>query len=136
MRIRLIPLAVLAVLLLNNPARAQVLPPPRVLPPAGPPVQFLVRPGVPSPTVLPPHGKPLPPMPLAALPYPVPGYQPSAYQVWQNYGWTYNGWIRPRAMQTANGGYWLYNGAPMPYAYVLPGRLYSSTIAPAGPATP
>ena len=86
---------------------------------------------------MPPAGKPVPTLPLAALPYPPPGYQPSAYQVWQNYGWTYNGWIRPRAMMTPNGGgYWLYNGAPMPYGYVLPGRLYSSTMAPAGAPAP
>jgi hypothetical protein len=146
MRSRLVPLALFVVLLLNGGAKAQVLPTPQVvppasprpsivLPPAGPPAQILV----PPPTrmlVMPPAGKPLPTLPLAALLYPPPGYRPSAYQVWQNYGWTYNGWMRPRVIQTLNGGYWLYNGAPYPYVYVMPGRHYSSTIAPAGAPSP
>lgn len=148
MRIRPLPFALLVVLLLSGGSiHAQVLPSPRVLPPAGPRSPLILPPGgppvqilVPPPgrmAVMPPAGKPIPTLPLGALPYPPPGYQPSAYQVWQNYGWTYNGWMRPRAMMTPDGGgYWLYNGAPMPYGYVLPGRLYSSTIAPAGAPSP
>jgi hypothetical protein len=126
MRIRPVPLALLAALVLTGGVHAQVLPPPRVMPPAHP---F-------SSMVLPPAGKPLPTLPLAASPYPPPGYQPSAYQVWQNYGWTYNGWLRPRVMQIGDGGYFLYNGMPYPYVYVMPGRHYSSTIAPAGAPGP
>jgi hypothetical protein len=86
--------------------------------------------------VLPPHGRPLPTLPLAASPYPPPGYQPSAYQVWQNYGITYNGWLRPRVIQnSAYGGYFLYNGAPFPYVSTMPGRQFQS-IAPAGAPGP
>jgi hypothetical protein len=77
----------------------------------------------------------MPTLPLAASPIPVPGYQPSAYQVWQNYGVTYNGWLRPRIFQYGDDGYWLYNGAPYPYVYTWPGRQRPS-IAPAGAPTP
>jgi hypothetical protein len=125
MRIRFVPFVLLAVLLFSSSARAQGLPPPRVVPP---PYRSLY-------TVLPPAGKPMPTLPLAASPYPVPGYQPSAYQVWQNYGWTYNGWIVPRIYQVNDGGFWLYNGAPFPYVYTMPGRHFS-TIAPAAAPAP
>lgn len=147
MRMRSILLVLPTVLVLSNPVRAQVLPPPHavyparpvgplVQPPVGPPVQMFVSPrGITAP-VLPPHGKPIPTLPLAASPYPVPGYQPSAYQVWQNYGWTYNGWMRPRVYQVGDGGYFLYNGGYFPYVYVLPGRHYNSTFAPAGAPSP
>jgi hypothetical protein len=123
MRIRLVPFAFLFVLLSGRGAQAQVLPPPYVPPPR-------------SMLVLPPAGKPVPTLPLAALPYPPPGYQPSAYQVWQNYGLTYDGWLRPRVIQTGNSGYWLYNGAPFPYVYTSPMSYYSSTIAPSGAPSP
>ncbi len=124
MRLRPIPLAAFAVFALaHSEARAQVLPPPHVLPPAH------------MYGVLPPHGKPIPTLPLAASPYPVPGYQPSAYQVWQNYGVTYNGWLRPRIFQYGDDGYWLYNGAPYPYVYTWPGKQRPS-IAPVGAPTP
>jgi hypothetical protein len=147
MRIRPIPLALFGLLLLRGGVEAQVLPPPRVMPPArppeqlvlpptGPPVQILIPPrGITGPVLL-PAGKPIPTLPLAASPYLPPGYQPSAYQVWQNYGWTYNGWIRPRVFQVGDGGYFLYNGGYFPYVYGLPGRHYSSTIAPAGAPAP
>lgn len=136
MRSRFLFFALLAALLCpRGGVQAQVLPPPRVLPPAGAPQQVIVSPFGMTRPVLPPAGKPMPGLPLAASPYPVPGYQPSAYQVWQNYGWTHNGWIRPRVIQTNNGGYWLYNGAPFPYVYVLPGRQFS-TIAPASAPGP
>jgi hypothetical protein len=87
--------------------------------------------------VLPPAGRPIPTLPLAASPIPVPGYQPSAYQVWQNYGVTYNGWLRPRIWQTPYDGYgvWLYNGAPYPYVYTHPGR-HMPSVAPVGAPTP
>jgi hypothetical protein len=127
MCLRPVSLALFAVIMLApSEARAQVLPPPRVLPPV--PVFG---------GVLPPAGRPIPTLPLAASPIPVPGYQPSAYQVWQNYGVTYNGWLRPRVIQNPYDGYgfWAYNGAPYPYVYTHPGRNMPS-IAPAGPATP
>lgn len=121
MRIPFVPLAVLAAMLFGGSVYGQVLPPPRVVPP---PYRSMY-------TVLPPAGKPIPTPPLASLPYPVPGYQASKLQVWQNYGWTYNGWLRPRIFQVEDSGFWLYNGAPYPYVYTRPGRHFS-TIAPAG----
>lgn len=126
MYLRSVPLAVIAaVALAHSEVRAQVLlPPPHILPPAS-----MVR------GVLPPAGRPMPVLPLAALPYPVPGYRPSAYQVWQNYGLTYNGWLRPRIYQTPYGAYWLYNGAPFPYVYTMPGR-HMPSVAPAGAPGP
>jgi hypothetical protein len=127
MRLRPVLLALFAVLALaRGEVRAQVLPPPHILP-SNP---MLLG-------VLPPAGKPVPTLPLAALPYPVPGYQPSAYQVWQNYGVTYNGWLRPRIMQNPYDGYgiWLYNGAPYPYVYTHPGR-HMPSVAPLGAPTP
>jgi hypothetical protein len=129
MRLRPVLLALFAVFALaHSEARAQVLPPPRVLPPAPIPMYG---------GVLPPAGRPLPTLPLAASPIPVPGYQPSAYQVWQNYGVTYNGWLRPRIVQTPYHGYgvWLYNGAPYPYVYTWPGR-HMPSVAPVGAPTP
>ena len=140
MCIRPVPFALFVVLLLSGSAHAQVLPPPHVMPPGSPrkpvipppvgaPVQILMPPPG-TMAVMPPAGKPVPTLPLAALPYPPPGYQPSAYQVWQNYGVTYNGWLRPRVIQTLNSGYFLYNGAPYPYVYVSPLSYYSSTLAP------
>lgn len=135
MHIRPVPLALLLALAASGKAQAQVLPP-RQLPHLALPSQIPVTPrGIDAP-VLPPVGKPVPTLPLAALPYPVPGYQPSAMQVWQNYGWTYSGWMRPRVIQMGDMGYWYYNGAPFPYVYTLPGRHYSSTIAPAGAPGP
>jgi hypothetical protein len=126
MRLQPVALALFALLALaGGEARAQVLPPPRVLPPAP-----IVYGGV-----LPPPVRPMPTLPLAASPIPVPGYQPSAYQVWQNYGVTYNGWLRPRVFQYDDTGYWLYNGAPYPYVYTWPGKQRPS-IAPAGAPTP
>jgi hypothetical protein len=125
--LRIVSLALLAILVLaHSEARAQVLPPPQILPPAS-----MVR------GVLPPAGIPMPTLPLAASPFPVPGYRPSAYQVWQNYGVTYNGWLRPAIMQNPfdGYGYWLYNGAPYPYVYTRPGR-HMPSIAPVGAPTP
>src|SRR5579875_29050 len=113
-----------AVTLARSEARAQVLPPPRISS-AGSMIYG----------VLPPAGKPVPSLPLAALPYPVPGYQPSAYQVWQNYGVTRNGWLRPRVLQMPCGGYWAYNGAPYPYVYTWPGK-HMPSVAPAGAPAP
>lgn len=127
MRLRPIPLALFAAIVLaGGEARAQVLPPPCVQPPAS------MYAGV-----LPPAGKPVPTLPLAASPFPVPGYQPSAYQVWQNYGVTRSGWLRPRVMQSPFDGYgiWLYNGAPYPYVYTWPGKNMPS-VAPLGAPTP
>jgi|GEM_PF-1881696 hypothetical protein len=127
MKLPLVWLALfLPIILFPNEARAQVLPPPQVLP-AG----SMVR------GVLPPAGKPVPTLPLAASPCPVPGYQPSAYQVWQNYGVTYNGWLRPRVVQSPYDGYgyWSYNGAPYPYVYTRPGR-HMPSVAPLGAPTP
>ena len=122
MCLRPIPLASIAMcLLLGGEVSAQVMPPPRVVPPQNRPPQV----------VLPPAGRPVPTLPLAASPYPVPGYQPSAYQVWQNYGVNRNGWMVPRIWQTPNGGYWLYNGAPFPYVYTMPGQHFPS-VAPTG----
>lgn len=127
MPFRSVALALFAALALSQgEARAQVLPPPRVVPE---PMNHRLY------GVLPPAGKPLPTLPLASLPYPVPGYQPSAYQVWQNYGVTYNGWLRPRIYQTPYGSYWLYNGAPFPYVYTMPGR-HMPSVAPVGAPTP
>ncbi len=115
------------VVLAGGEARAQVLlPPPYPLPPPN-----MIR------GVLPPAGRPMPTLPYAALPYPVAGYQASAYQVWQNYGVTYNGWLRPRIIQSPYDGYgyWLYNGAPFPYVYTMPGR-HMPSVAPAGAPGP
>lgn len=125
MSLRLVPLALIATFVLaHGESRAQevLLPPPQILPHAS-----MVR------GVLPPAGRPLPTLPLAASPYPVPGYRPSAYQVWQNYGVTYNGWLRPRIFQSPYDGYgyWLYNGMPFPYVYTMPGR-HMPSIAPLG----
>lgn len=129
MTTRSIPLALFAAIALApSDVRAQVLPPPRVVPGQTPYRLY---------GVLPPAGKPLPTLPLASLPYPPPGYQPSAYQVWQNYGVTYNGWLRPRIVQSPYDGYgyWLYNGAPFPYVYTMPGR-HRPSVAPIGAPTP
>ncbi len=145
MRIRLIPLALLAALLgTSSGIHAQELPPPRLLPlenrslqPMLPPAGTIAPPFGMARPVLPPPYRPGPVLPLAASPYPPPGYQPSAYQVWQNYTVTYNGWLRPRVIQTPNGsGYFLYNGAPYPYANVMPGRLNGLSIGPAGAPAP
>ncbi len=135
MRLALVLHALLALFALScGSVYAQVLPPPRAVQME----MFAPRVGM-TPNmlagVLPPHGRPIAGLPLAASPVPPPGYQPSAYQVWQNYGLTYNGWLRPRIMQTPYGGYWLYNGAPFPYSYVMPGRHFHS-IAPAGAPGP
>jgi len=126
MRFRAVPLVLFVVLgLTNGDVRAQVLPPPRV-----------VQGTIPSLYgVLPPAGKPVPTLPLASLPYAVPGYQPSAYQVWQNYGVTYNGWLRPRIYQTPYGSYWLYNGAPFPWASTMP-ESHMPSVAPIGAPRP
>ncbi len=103
-------------------ARAQQqLPPPRAMPAVYQPLRG----------VLPPAGRPVPTLPLAALPYPVPGYRPSAYQVWQNYGVNRSGWIVPRIWQIDNRGYWRYNGAPFPYVDTMPGRHFPA-VGPAG----
>src|SRR5262249_41569911 len=126
MRLRPVSLALLAVFVLTSGrVHAQMLPPPRVVPGVTYSPQM----------VLPPHGKPIPTLPLAASPYPPPGYQPSAYQVWQNYGVTYNGWLRPRVIQTVHGGYFLYNGAPYPYVYTMQGYQMPS-VAPTGAPGP
>jgi hypothetical protein len=135
MRRAAILLALLGLFALScGSVHAQVLPPPRAVQMQ----MFAPRPFV-APNmlagVLPPHGRPIPSLPLAASPFPPPGYQPSAYQVWQNYGLTYEGWLRPRIMQTPHGGFWLYNGAPFPYSYVMPGHHFQS-IAPAGAPGP
>jgi hypothetical protein len=132
---RSVSLALLMALALAGALHAQALPPPRVLPPAAPmPLVNMAPPGVVVP-VMPPAGRPLPSLPLAALPYPVPGYRPSAYQVWQNYGLSYQGWLLPRVIQTPQGGYFFYNGAPYPYVYVYPGHQIGS-VAPAGAPGP
>lgn len=134
MRLRPHLLALLVLFVLSSSVSAQVLPPPRAVQMQ----MFATRMTVPPPMlagVLPPHGRPIPSLPLAASPFPPPGYQPSAYQVWQNYGLTYEGWLRPRIFQTPQGGYWLYNGAPFPYVYVMPGHHFHS-IAPAGAPGP
>ncbi len=145
MRIRLVPLALLAALLgTSMETHAQELPPPRLVPPENrslqpmlPPAGTIAPPFGMARPVLPPPYRPGPVLPLAASPYPPPGYQPSAYQVWQNYSVTYNGWLRPRVMQTnPQGGYFLYNGAPYPYVSVMPGRLNGMSFAPAAAPAP
>jgi hypothetical protein len=130
-----VSLALFVVFVLTGGVHAQVLPPPRA-------VQMELYShglgGIPPSMiagVLPPHGRPIPTLPLAASPFPPPGYQPSAYQVWQNYGVTYNGWLRPRIFQTPQGGYWLYNGAPFPYVYTMPER-HMPGLAPTGAPGP
>jgi hypothetical protein len=67
------------------------------------------------PPLLPPGGY--------LMPLPPPGYyRPSAYQVWQYYGVTYNGWMRPRVINTPSGGYYLYRGVPFPWVHNYPGE--------------
>ncbi|MHB1425457.1 MAG: hypothetical protein ACYC3I_19995 [Gemmataceae bacterium] len=109
---------------------AQMLPPPRVVPQQLPP-PLLPLPPRHTTMVMPPVGKPIPTLPLAASPYPPPGYRPSAYQVWQNYGVTNTGWLRPRVIQVGDSGYWMYNGAPFPYVYTMPGQ-HMPSAAPSG----
>jgi hypothetical protein len=143
MAVRVITLAVGIALTFQSAAlQAQTLPPPRVMPYANgsmqPPVHLaptILPPTAAIVAVMPPAGRPLNVMPLAASPYPPPGYRPSAYQVWQNYGLTYQGWLRPRVIQVQDSGYFLYNGAPFPYVHVFPGHHFGS-VAPAGPAVP
>src|SRR5579885_2744651 len=110
MRLSFAPLAFVTVLVCTEGVLAQTLPPPRVLPPEhrpAPPV--LPSAGGATLFVMPPIGQPLYPSPLP------PGYRPSAYQVWQYYGLTYQGWLRPRVIQANGSGYYLYNGYPFPY---------------------
>lgn len=135
MSTRSVSLALLAMLVLAGVLHAQPLPPPRVLPPAGPPVQINMAPPPGAMPVMPPAGRPIPTLPLAASPYPPPGYRPSAYQVWQNYGLVYQGWLVPRVMQVPHGSYFRYNGAPFPYVYTYPS--YSiGTMLPSGAPSP
>jgi hypothetical protein len=131
MRLRPVPLALFAALLSSSVASAQELPAPRSVPQQTQAPVLVLPPRRPTAQVLPPAGKPIPTMPLAASPYPPAGYRPSAYQVWQNYGVTYNGWLRPRVIQSDLGSYWLYNGAPYPYASTWPGR-HMPSIGPLG----
>jgi hypothetical protein len=116
MGIRLVLLALVTTLVSTAGVFAQSLPPPRVLPPENPPAQpVLPRMGGATLYVMPSAGRPL--LPMAGPP---PGYRPSAYQVWQYYGLTYHGWLRPRVIQVNGGGYYLYNGYPYPYVNVSP----------------
>ena len=105
MRTWLVPLALIAALTCTSTVAAQTLPPPRALPSEGGATLY----------AMPPAGAPLPSMPTA-------GYRPSAYQVWQYYGLTYSGWLRPRVIQVQGGGYYLYNGYLFPYVNVFPGE--------------
>lgn len=110
MRLPIFALVLVAVL--TCPAgivSAQSLPPPRVVPPETPGVRFM--------PAMPPAGYPAPLMPYG-LP---PGYRPSAYQHWQYYGLTYQGYLRPRVIQATYGGYYL-NGYPFPQVHVYPGH--------------
>ncbi|HWG44431.1 MAG TPA: hypothetical protein VN688_16755 [Gemmataceae bacterium] len=125
MRIRLVRCVLLAVLLCTSvEARAQNLPPPRVLPPETRLVQPVMPPAFhplpPNFHPLPPYGRPLPLMYLPPVPY-----RPSAYQHWQYYGITYSGNLRPRVIQMPRGGYFLYNGYPFPYVHVYPGEHFN-----------
>jgi hypothetical protein len=120
MRPVLVPLASLVVLTCSTShLSGQTLPPPRPLPSDGaaaqpvlPPVQIM--PG------MPPGAHPLPYLP-PGLP---PGYRPSAYQVWQGYGLTYQGYLRPRVFQAMYGGYYI-NGYPFPQVHVYPGHHFT-----------
>ncbi len=102
----------------GSQAHAQNLPPPRILLPANPPLQPVMPPAYRP--LMPPYGRPLPPMPL-----PPAYYRPSAYQVWQYYGITYSGQLRPRVIQATQGGYYLYRGYPFPYVHVYPGEHFN-----------
>jgi hypothetical protein len=116
MRIQLVPLALVVAVVCADGAFAQTLPPPRVLPPEQRPAQPILPPaGGATLFVMPSTGPMLHPSPL-----PPPGYRPSAYQVWQYYGITYQGWLRPRVIQANGSGYYLYNGYPYPYVNVSP----------------
>jgi hypothetical protein len=121
MRIQLVPLALVAAVVCTDGAFAQTLPPPRVLPSEQRPAAQPILPPAGGATlfVTPSTGPMLHPSPLP------PGYRPSAYQVWQYYGLTYQGWLRPRVIQ-ANGssGYYLYNGYPFP-VNVYPGHHFT-----------
>jgi hypothetical protein len=118
MRSRLLPFALLlALLCASAEAHAQNLPPPRVLPPVNYPLQPVMPPAF---HPLPPYGRPLPLMYLPPVPY-----RPSATQVWQYYGITYHGYLRPRVIQATQGGYYLYRGYPFPYVHVYPGEHFN-----------
>ena len=55
------------------------------------------------------------------MPLPPVYYRPSAYAVWQYYGRTYSGFMRPRVIDGAGGGYYLYGGVPFPWVANYPG---------------
>ena len=117
MRIRLVPLALVTALVYADGVIGQSLPPPRVLPPENGLAQPVLPPvGGATLFVMPSGGRPQPMMAGPPL-----GYRPSAYQVWQYYGVTSQGWLRPRVIQVNGGGYYLYNGQPYPYVNVNPG---------------
>jgi hypothetical protein len=78
-----------------DPAKAEPLPPPRVVQPD--PVPQLV---VPFP----------PPHPVYHFP------QVSRYEVWQNYGVDRRGYFRPLVIYSPSGPYYRYNHAPYPWA--------------------
>jgi hypothetical protein len=120
MRAVLVPLAsvVLLTCLAGN-LPAQTLPPPRPLPSEAPATQPVVPPVGMVPG-MPPPGYPMPYM-HPGLP---PGYRPSAYQVWQGYGLTYQGYLRPRVFQAPYGGYYI-NGYPFPQVHVYPGHHFT-----------
>ncbi|HEY7153795.1 MAG TPA: hypothetical protein VH575_07530 [Gemmataceae bacterium] len=131
MRSQLVSLALVAAVVCTGDIFAQTLPPPRVLPPEQRPAQPTLPPaGGATLFVMPPPGRPLYPPPLP------PGYRPSAYQVWQYYGLTYQGWLRPRVIQ-ANGssGYYLYNGYPFP-VNVYPGHHFTPQAGNAASMVP
>jgi hypothetical protein len=119
MSVRLVPITLVLALGCTESVLAQTLPPPRVLQPEIRPAQPMLPPvGGATFFAMPSAGRPLPPMP-PGLP---PGYRPSAYQVWQYYGLSYQGWLRPRVIQANGTGYYLYNGYPFPYVNVYPGE--------------
>ncbi len=59
-----------------------------------------------------PAPKPVP----AQVVWPAPYYRRSAYEVWQYYGVDRYGRFRPRVVYSPYGAYFLYNGAPYPWA--------------------
>jgi hypothetical protein len=71
-----------------------------------------------------PAGDPLPPPrevapepPHPVTPIPIPAYaRTSRYEVWQYYGVDRQGRFRPRVIYSPYGPYYLYNGAPYPFA--------------------
>jgi hypothetical protein len=91
----------------GQPPAGEVLPPPRPLPP----------PPVPAP----------PPVPVELMLFP----HPDRYAVWQYYGVNRYGQWRPRVISNAYRSYYLYNGAPFPWADTHPEEWAPRAYTPA-----